>query len=512
MHDVALLILQAKQGDVEAYSAIVRRFQDTAVGYAYGILGNHDFAKDAAQEAFIEAYACLGELREPRAFSAWFRRIIFKQCDRITRRRSFTELPLDDVADKVPTSSPGPVEIYEQRELQTFIANALQQLPEEQRLAITLFYLSGYSHQEVADFLNLKKSQVNNRLYSARSKLKERMFAMTKETLHEQRPSNDDLFTKQVIDRIRLANPLEDFPRIVELLSADAFEATAAQDLLDEHNVDMPERILRHAVAINAKGEVVGFNFAGHYPSMKPHQYYVNVVVDPAHRQQGIGAQLWNNLSRYLRAQGAHALLAEVNEGDPIHYRFAEKRGFTPRTHQLRAILDLQRFDERKFDAITTQVEAMGIRLTSFANMEQTEENIRKLYDINGVAALDDPASDGAYINYANWKKVVLGASWFQPEGQMIALDGNKFVGMSAITYNQEEQTGFTLISGVDAAYRDRKIMQALKLRAINYARAKGATRVVTDVETVNAPMRAINQKFGFLEEPGKYEMEAIFK
>jgi len=511
MHDLALLILQAKQGDVEAYSAIVRRFQDTAVGYAYGILGNHDSAKDAAQEAFIEAYACLGELREPRAFSVWFRRIIFKQCDRITRRRSLTELPLDDIADKVPTSSPGPVEIYEQRELQTFVANALQQLPEEQRLAITLFYLSGYSHQEVADFLHLKKSQVNNRLYSARNKLKERMFAMTKETLNGQRPSNDDAFTNQVIDRIRLANPLEDFGRIAELLSVDAFERIDAQELLDEHNVDMPERILRHAVAINDKGEVVGFNFAGHYPSMQPHQYFVNVVVDPAHRQQGIGAQLWDDLVNYLRAQGADALLAEVQEGDPVHYRFAEKRGFTPRTHQLRAVLDLQHFDEGKFAAITPQVEAQGIRLASFADVEQSEENIRKLYDINGVAALDDPASDGAYINYANWKKVILGASWFQPAGQMIALDGNKFVAMSAISYNQEEQTGYTLISGVDAAYRNRKIMQALKLRAINYAQAKGATRIVTHIETVNAPMRAINQKFGFLEEPGKYEMEASF-
>ncbi|MFN8488044.1 MAG: GNAT family N-acetyltransferase [Caldilineaceae bacterium] len=512
MHDLELLILQAKQGDVAAYSAIVRRFQDTAVGYAYGLLGNHDSAKDAAQEAFIEAYACLGELREPRAFSAWLRRIIFKQCDRITRRRSLTELPLEDVADKVPTSAPGPVEIYEQRELAAFVANALQQLPEEQRLAITLFYLSGYSHQEVADFLNLKKSQVNNRLYSARNKLKERMLAMTKAALNEQRPSNDDQFTNQVIERIRLANPVEDFPRIAELLSADAFEATPAQELLDEHNVDMPERILRHAVAINAKGEVVGFNFAGHYPSMKSHQYFVNVVVDQAHRNLGIGAQLWDDLSRYLRAQAADALLAEVNEGDPVHYRFAEKRGFAPRTHRLRAILDLKHFDERQFAAITTQVQALGIRLTSFADVEQTEENIRKLYDINGVAALDDPASDGAYINYANWKKVILGASWFQPAGQMIALDGDKFVGLSAISYNHAEQIGYIMISGVDAAYRNRKIMQALKLRAINYARVMGATRVVSEVETVNAPMRAINQKFGFIEEPGKYEMEAMFK
>ncbi|MCB0107458.1 MAG: GNAT family N-acetyltransferase, partial [Caldilineaceae bacterium] len=382
------LILQAKEGDVAAYSTIVRRFQDTAVGYAYGILGNHESAKDAAQEAFLEAYRCLGELREPRAFSAWFRRILFKQCDRITRRRALPQMPLE-AAEQVPTTAPGPVEIYEQRELQAFVAHALQQLPEEERLAITLFYLSGYSHQEVADFLQLTKSQVNNRLYHARNTLKERLFTMTKTTLNEQRPSNDEHFTNQVIDRIRLANPIEDFSRIAQLISTDARETTTAQDLLDEHNVDMPERILRHAVAINGQGEVVGFNFAGHYPSMKPHQYFVNVVVDPAHRNQGIGTQLWNDLTTYLHAQGADALLAEVQEGDLVHYHFAEKRGFTPRTHQLRAVLDLQHFDAHQFDGFTERVEATGIRLTSFAEVAQTEENIRKLYDINGVAALD---------------------------------------------------------------------------------------------------------------------------
>ena len=510
MGDLELFILQAKQGDVAAYSAIVRRFQNTAVGYAYGILGNYDAAKDAAQEAFLEAYGCLGELRDPRAFAAWLRRILFKQCDRITRRRTLTTVPLA-VAEGVPTREPGPVEIYEQRELQAFVANALQQLPEEQRLAITLFYLSGYSHQEVADFLNLTKSQVNNRLYSARNTLKERIFAMTKATLGEQRPSNDEGFTNGVINRIRLANPTQDFSRIAQLLSADTAEPTSAQDLLFEHNVDMPERILRHAVAINEQGVVVGFNFAGHYPSMKPHQYFVRLVVDPAHRRQGIGAHLWDDLVRYLRAQGADALLTEVQEGDPAHYRFASTRGFTPRTHQMRAVLDLQNFNEDNFAAITGQVEAQGIRLAAFADVAQSEENIRKLYDINGVAALDDPASDGAYINYENYKKVVFGASWFQPEGQMIALDGDKFVGLSAISYSAEEQTGFIMIAGVDAAYRNRKIMQALTLRAINYARAKGATHVVTNVETVNAPMRAINQKFGFVEDPGKYEMAATF-
>ncbi|MEM7128253.1 MAG: GNAT family N-acetyltransferase [Chloroflexota bacterium] len=511
MSDLETLIFQAKQGDVDAYSTIVRRFQDAAVGYAYGILGDQNSAKDAAQEAFLEAYNCLANLREPRAFSAWLRRIIFKQCDRITRRKSLTELPLES-AHEVPTRSPGPVEIYERREMQALIANALQQLSEEQRLAVTLFYLSGYSQQEVAEFLNLKKSQVNNRLYSARNKLKERMLKMVEETLNDQRPSNSDEFTNQVIDRIRVADPNQDFPRIAELLSADASETTNAQELIDEHNVEMDGRILRHAVAVNNNGEVVGFNFAGHYPSMPIHQYYVNVVVDPGHRNQGIGAQLWEDVVSYLQKQSADALLADVYEGDPVHFQFAEKRGFKTRIHELRAVLDLSTFNESKFAGFTERVEATGIRLASFADVEQSEENIRRLYDINGVAALDDPASDGAYINYENWMKVIFGGSWFQPAGQMIALDGDNFIGMSAITYDAEENAGFTLISGIHADYRDRKIMQALKLRAINYARSKGAARVVTEFETGNAPMRAINQKFGFVEEEGKYEMEAVFR
>ncbi|MEM7032628.1 MAG: GNAT family N-acetyltransferase, partial [Chloroflexota bacterium] len=482
-----------------------------AVGYAYGILGNEHSAKDAAQEAFIEAYACLDKLREPKAFSGWLRRIIFKQCDRITRRASLTEIPLD-VALEEPTRLPGPVEIYERQELQTLIADVLGQLPEEQRLAITLFYLSGYSQQEVADFLNLKKAQVNNRLYRARNTLKERMLKMVEETLNDQRPSNDNQFTSQVIDRIRLADPNQDFPRIAELLSADAANWTDAQELIDEHNVEMDGRILRHAVAVNDKGTVVGYNFAGHYPSMQPGEYYVHVVVDPAHRNQGFGTQLWDEVVVYLREQAASALIAEVIEGNPVHFQFAEKRGFTTRSHQLRAVLDLNKFDEGKFDGFIDRVEDTGIRLAAFADVEQTEENIRRLYDINGVAALDDPASDGAYINYENWLKVIFGASWFQPKGQMIALDGDKFVGMSAIMYDKDENHGFTLISGVDADYRNRKIMQALKLKAINYARSFGAAQVITEIETVNAPMRAINQKFGFVEEPGKYELTTAFK
>ncbi len=79
-------VVRAQGGDTAAFDALVRRFRDMAVGYAYSILRDFHAAEDAAQEAFIQAYYDLETLREPGAFPAWFRRVVFKHCDRITGR------------------------------------------------------------------------------------------------------------------------------------------------------------------------------------------------------------------------------------------------------------------------------------------------------------------------------------------------------------------------------------------------------------------------------------------
>ena len=82
------VVIRARDGDADAFAIVVRRFQDMAVGYGYSMLHDFQLAEDAAQEAFFEAYRTLPKLREPAAFAGWFRRIVFKQCDRITRRQT----------------------------------------------------------------------------------------------------------------------------------------------------------------------------------------------------------------------------------------------------------------------------------------------------------------------------------------------------------------------------------------------------------------------------------------
>jgi DNA-directed RNA polymerase specialized sigma24 family protein len=82
VESIASLVEDARSGDLAAFARLIRRFQAMAYGYAYSSLGDFSLAEDAAQGAFVEAYRKLDDLREPAAFPGWFRRIVFKYCDR----------------------------------------------------------------------------------------------------------------------------------------------------------------------------------------------------------------------------------------------------------------------------------------------------------------------------------------------------------------------------------------------------------------------------------------------
>ena len=92
MQDLVNLIRKAQQGDLSAFDLLIQRFRDMAVGYAYSILGDFHLAEDAAQEAFVQAYRDLKTLRNPQAFGAWFRRIVFKYCSNPATDASFLGL------------------------------------------------------------------------------------------------------------------------------------------------------------------------------------------------------------------------------------------------------------------------------------------------------------------------------------------------------------------------------------------------------------------------------------
>jgi RNA polymerase sigma factor (sigma-70 family) len=182
-----------------AYAALVRRYQDMAVGCAYSLLGDFHLAEDAAQDAFVQAHRDLAALREPRAFASWLRRIVFKQCDRITRRKRVRTAPLDAAAS-VPSPAPRPDQAAERSEMGARVLEAVRSLPDRQRMVTTLFYIDGYSQKEIAEFLEVPTTTVKNRLHASRKRLKERMLDMVEEQLKQNAP--DERFSQRVIEEL----------------------------------------------------------------------------------------------------------------------------------------------------------------------------------------------------------------------------------------------------------------------------------------------------------------------
>jgi RNA polymerase sigma factor (sigma-70 family) len=193
-NDIADLVTRAQQGDTRAFEAIMRRFEDMAVGYSAALIGDFHQAQDAAQEAFLDAFRLLPTLREPAAFASWFRLLVRKHCDRVTRRRSL-EVAMTGDGEFALLSDPAAGEM--RREARMAVRAAIASLPEGEREVVLLYYVGERSTGEIAAFLEVPVSTVKNRLLMGRKKLRERMGEM-EDVLRGQKPSRDDGFRSRV--------------------------------------------------------------------------------------------------------------------------------------------------------------------------------------------------------------------------------------------------------------------------------------------------------------------------
>ena len=187
-NEIRELVVNAQTGDRDAFTELVRRFQDMAVGYATSLVGDVHHAEDIAQEAFVAAWTELPRLREPEAFPGWFRRLVFMRSTRVTRKLRRDDADDEISQDLTATDTDGNIEVYQ----------ALNTLPDEERIATMLYYIGNHSHERIADFLGLTTTTVNNRLRSARRRLKEEILEMAKETLEQDTPSRNDAFVARV--------------------------------------------------------------------------------------------------------------------------------------------------------------------------------------------------------------------------------------------------------------------------------------------------------------------------
>src|SRR6202022_3734617 len=130
------------------------RFQEMAYATAYRFVGDHHLAQDLVQDAIIEAFLHLPQLKEPLAFPGWFRQIVFRQCTRLLRQSTLPYSSLEAAsADLIAESDTE--DLVMQTEREASVRAALASLPRHEQLVAALYYGCGYSYKEVSAFLKI---------------------------------------------------------------------------------------------------------------------------------------------------------------------------------------------------------------------------------------------------------------------------------------------------------------------------------------------------------------------
>ncbi|MEO7455906.1 MAG: RNA polymerase sigma factor [Gemmatimonadaceae bacterium] len=163
------IIDQVLDGDTEAFARLVDRHYDRCARIAMRILGNHEDAEEAVQDAFLRAFRALGTYEDRERFSAWLSRILVNQCRtiraRVNRRdevfASFDAAGAESFAGAGQTDSHWPD-----------LEHALAQLPAEQREAIVLRYADDLTYEEMARVTGAGESALKMRVQRAFARLR----------------------------------------------------------------------------------------------------------------------------------------------------------------------------------------------------------------------------------------------------------------------------------------------------------------------------------------------------
>lgn len=171
-HDVAL----AMAGDETAYRRLIEQCANTVCSIALAIVRNVAASEDVAQEVFLVVWSNLRKLRSPSSFLPWVRQVTRNQAHlwiRAHQRERADDAALAAAVDARPT----PAEALLADEERRVLADVLDELPEEAREVVVLFYREGSSTRQVAELLDISEDAVRQRLSRTRLRIREEMLA-----------------------------------------------------------------------------------------------------------------------------------------------------------------------------------------------------------------------------------------------------------------------------------------------------------------------------------------------
>ena len=170
--DDETLVHHCLAGDENAFGFLLHKYKDLVHAYVYQKVSNHADAEDITQEVFLRAYRNLAKLKSPHKFRSWLYTITSNECKRwLARnlRRREKEVNLEDASEDAFGFEAGFAQ--SPTDWQVDLEEALKGLPEDNRIAVSMFYLSDCSLKEIGEYLGVSANTVKGKLHRARQQL-----------------------------------------------------------------------------------------------------------------------------------------------------------------------------------------------------------------------------------------------------------------------------------------------------------------------------------------------------
>ena len=174
------LIEQAGKGNEEAFSQLVLQYEKQIYNLTLRMTGDRDTAFDLTQETFLKAWRAISLFQFDSKFSTWLCRIASNTCIDFLRKQkkrqtiSLTAVDEDNEAYEIAVSdsSLDPARIAEAAQDREMVFQALQSLPADYRIALSLRAIEDMSYDQIAVALNLSPGTVKSRISRARERIR----------------------------------------------------------------------------------------------------------------------------------------------------------------------------------------------------------------------------------------------------------------------------------------------------------------------------------------------------
>jgi len=172
------LVTKAQAGDRTAMNELFANYYNDVYYFALKTVKNEDIACEVTQDTFLDITKNIGTLKEPVAFVTWMKQISYHQCTRYFKKKKDVLVEEDEdgntIFDTLADESEGsiPSEVYEKEEFKKTVLGIIDELSEEQRSAVMMYYFDEMSVLQIAEVQGVSEGTIKSRLNYARKAIK----------------------------------------------------------------------------------------------------------------------------------------------------------------------------------------------------------------------------------------------------------------------------------------------------------------------------------------------------